>query len=189
MTRRQAVRNARGDRGGAVGNAQEDSEYLHLMPDVCGLAPEFPFRMSQAVRDGLPRLVGLVGGQSIGGVGEAPLCRPLSFRRCRWQARPILLVSGPEIAAAARTYPRNYEQERVSGLVHCVCHADDGASTTRSGRCQFQLKALGSRTVPPPIITGGNRCERKRREANKGLSGTILGGHATHTSIGSSLFC
>ncbi|MET3972876.1 hypothetical protein ABIB94_007867 [Bradyrhizobium sp. JR7.2] len=49
------------------------------MPDVCGLAPEFPFRMSRAVRDGLPRLVGLVGGQSIveAGIAEVSLLEPV----------------------------------------------------------------------------------------------------------------
>lgn len=44
------------------------------------------------------------------------------------------------------------EPNTGSGHVHCVCHADDGASTTRSGRCQSQVEALGSGRVPPPII-------------------------------------
>ncbi|MET4312581.1 hypothetical protein ABIC01_005592 [Bradyrhizobium sp. RT4b] len=255
------------------------------MPDVCGLAPEFPFRMSRAVRDGLPRLVGLVGaspslkrempkfpssnrsGRALAADSRLSSCprviataalfrlrqiqstpagtRSLPFvsitvtnprfssARTRWspacnsgsppvrtQRRwPLPRVHSDAVASARlpcaglfrsvgaddkrrrscwrpdqRSQPERVQAREITSkneppvLVHDVCRADDGASTTRSGRCQIQLKALGSRPVPPPIITeetdvnandekptGGRAAQDERQN---------LGGHATHTSIG-----
>lgn len=78
-------------------------------------------------------------------------------------ANPVTTPAGtsslPFVSIATRN-PRSWSactrsspnHNSGSGHVHCVCHADDGASTTRSGRCQSQLEALGSGRVPPPII-------------------------------------
>lgn len=78
-------------------------------------------------------------------------------------ANPVTTPAGtsslPFVSIATRN-PRSWSactrsspnRNTGSGHVHCVCHADDGASATRSGRCQSQLEALGSGRVPPPII-------------------------------------
>jgi hypothetical protein len=60
------------------------------------------------------------------------------------------------------------EPNTGSGHVHCVCHADDGASTTRSGRCQSQVEALGSGRVPPPIIIEETEMNATDEKSTKG---------------------
>lgn len=93
-------------------------------------------------------------------------------------ANPVTTPAGtgrlPFVSIAMRN-PRSWSactrsspnRNSGSGHVHCLCHADDGASTTRSGRCRSQLEALGCRPRSPADHHRRNRSERNRREANK----------------------
>lgn len=96
----------------------------------------------------------------------------------------LLFVYRDEDPMSCKDCTRSSNGKSGSEHVHYVCHADDGASTTRSGRCQRQLEALGSGRVPPPIII--DRSERNRHEAQQ-KGGTALsepGWLPTSTSVG-----
>lgn len=79
-------------------------------------------------------------------------CRKPSYHAGRDQQPAVRLDRDKEPEIMERLHDIVAEPNTGSGHVHCVCHADDGASTTRSGRCQSQVEALGSGRVPPPII-------------------------------------
>lgn len=83
------------------------------------------------------------------------------------------------------------EPQRWFWARSCVCQSNDGASTTRSGRCQSQFEALGSGRVPPPIII---RQQNERNHEKSTMSRTAqydwqnLGGYVRTPQSGSSLF-
>lgn len=155
-----------------------------------GLHAEPPFRLSQAVRDS-PPLDGvravfrskqkLFKARSSNRSGRLPVAATRIFSSCPrvtasaarfTDANPVTTLAGagslPFVSIALRN-PISCKDCRTSSNhhsgsehVHCLCHADDGASTTRSGRCQNQLEALGSGRVSPPTIP---RSERNRHDA------------------------
>lgn len=82
--------------------------------------------------------------------------------------------------------------EHLGTFIACVCHADDGASTTRSGRCQSQNEALGSGRVRPPIIIEEIEMNATDEKSTKGRTAQYdwqnLGGYPQTPQSGSSLF-
>lgn len=118
-------------------------------------------------------------------------------------ANPVTTPAGtgslPFVSIAIRN-PRSWSactrsspnRNSGSGHVHCLCHAGDGASTTRSGRCRSQLEALGSGRVPPPIIIEETEMNATDEKPTKGRTAQYdwqnLGGYPRTPQSGSSLF-
>lgn len=107
-----------------------------------------------------------------------------SYKLCRrgGAARPRSVGGGGSRAGKADNYD-NHKPSPACGRVDCGCHADDGGSSTRAGRCQSGRAVLAS-----SCSSADHRARSEHREdhTDKTLRRAESGWLRMHTSLTSS---